>query len=124
MTMNPLSILLIVIPALTLVVVTVQLIRTMAGNVQTGKLVRQDLAGQIADLPFGNMLALEGVDKQVLLHRVPLIDLKQDVARCRSCSKTQLCNQVLNVVPGDSRAANELEFCPNMGAILQHKLSI
>lgn len=122
--MNSLSILLIVIPALTLVVVTVQLIRAMAGNVQTGKLVRQDLADQIAELPFGDMLALEGVDKQILLHRIPLIDLKQDVARCRSCSKTQLCNQVLNVVPRDSRAANELEFCPNMGAILQHKLSI
>lgn len=122
--MNLLSLLLIAIPVLTLIVVTVQLIRTMAANVQTGKQVRQDLAEQIAELQFGDMLALEGVDQQAFLHHIPLADVKQDLARCRSCSMTTLCNEVLNVVPRDSRAAKELEFCPNMGAILQYKLSI
>lgn len=122
--MNPIAILLIAIPALTLAVVAVQLIRAMLGNVNNGMRVRQDLADQIAELPFGNMLAHEGVDQQSLLHNVPLVDLRQDLESCRACTQTQKCDQVLNVVPRNTQAANELEFCPNMGAILQHKLSI
>ena len=122
--MNLIAILLIAIPALTLAVVAVQLIRAMLSNVNNGMRARQDLAEQIADLPFGNMLALEGVDQQSLLYNVPLVDLRQDLERCRACTQIQKCDQVLNKVPRDAQAANELEFCPNMGAILHHKLSI
>lgn len=122
--MNPIAILLIAIPALTLALVTIQLIRAMFGNARNGLQVRKDLSEQIEALPYGNVLALEGIDQQALLHRLPLVELRQDLERCRSCTQTRECDQVLNVEPRDALAANELEFCPNMGSILQHKLSI
>ncbi len=121
--MNLVSILIIAIPVLTLVVVTVQLVRALAGNVTNGKRVREELADQINELPFSNMLAVEGVDQNALLHRVSLVDVRQDIVRCNGCDEKQACKNLLDDIEQGAHAEVP-DFCANQNAIQQHKLSM
>lgn len=116
--MNIFSVIMIGIPAIALVVVAFMLIQALATNVKTGRQVRQKLAEQISRLRYGGMLQREGVNEHVLLHQIPLTEIKEEMAHCESCQHTNTCDQVLK---DESRAANDVSFCPNIDAIRNHK---
>lgn len=97
-----------------LLVFTVGLIlRAIGRNLRQGSLFRRSLARQMSSLRLSNMLKALGIDQHEYLHTVPVVEIEDQMRKCKNCSTYKTCDAQLQ----QSQTPENLDFCPNAQAL-------
>jgi len=81
-------------------------------NLRQGEKYRDELERRVNGLRLGAMAEHIGVSTMGLVHRVPVVDLHQQMERCGSCDQTVACDKALKTEV-DAPAASVPSFCAN-----------
>ncbi len=117
--MNIISVLALVILAISMVMTGFLLAYSIHRNFQKGQLVRKQLTERVNQLRYGKILALFGIDKKSFLHRVSITEVENEMRTCQACKRTNECDAVLqqNGIFDD----DVLAFCPNASSIKEQR---
>ncbi len=102
--------------AISLMTILVKLVLAVHNNVETAELVRNNVLERVDDLLYGKMLEKRGIDKFSYTHKVPLVEIEQEIKRCQECKQVVACSDALS---RDSEQV--MTFCPNNTSISQHQ---
>ena len=112
--MNVVSIISILLLGLLLVIFTVLLPVSIVFNTRAGIKYRQGIAEQLQRLRLGKMITALGIDTDSYLSSERVVDIREQMERCNSCTNTDECDTVLADGPVD---ANSISYCNNEAAL-------
>lgn len=108
--MNLVSIISVLLLGLLLLTFTVLLPVAIVFNTRAGMKYRQGIAEQLQRLRLGKMLTALGIDTDSYLSSERMVDIREQMERCNTCSNTGECDTHL---AEGSVATGNISYCNN-----------
>jgi hypothetical protein len=108
--MNLVSIISVLLLGLLLLTFTVLLPVAIVFNTRAGMKYRQGIAEQLQRLRLGKMLTALGIDTDSYLSSERMVDIREQMERCNTCSNTGECDTRL---AEGSVATGNISYCNN-----------
>jgi hypothetical protein len=107
--MSIISFVLLAILGLAMATISVFFVLIIKKNRQQGRIYRRELAHNAKEVRMSKLVNALGHDFNVYLHQVPVLNIKQSMAKCQNCDTTSSCDEKLNQT---TLNASEISFCP------------